>query len=66
MSGGEGHLRPGSLDQIAQKCVDKPSWRQTTSFPGYSLYFEKVKLFTKFYTARESNDRQTFDWMQIG
>ena len=22
-----------------------------------------VKLFTKFYTTRESNDRQTFDWM---
>ena len=22
-----------------------------------------IKLFTKFYTARESNDRQTFDWM---
>ena len=22
-----------------------------------------VKLFTKFYTARETNDRQTFDWM---
>ena len=22
-----------------------------------------VKLFTKFYTARESNDRQTLDWI---
>ena len=52
-----------NLEYFLDRKLDLPLHSFKTKANAFCNERPMSLLFTKFYTARESNDRQTFDWM---